>query len=189
MEVFKETFPSEVEKIKSFLDTDKIELWWQDESRIDQQGSLSRLWANKGTRPRVVRQQQFLSTYIFGAVCPDKDKDCALILPECNSGMMQMHLDEISSSVEQGYHAIVLMDRAGWHTTEALNIPNNISLMPLPSYSPELNPVEQIWQTLKRRSFSNRVFKDYDEIVDACSKAWNSFVDEEGIIQSLCSRA
>ena len=164
------------------------EVWWQDESRIGQQGTLSRLWATKGTRPRVVRQRQFLSTYIFGAVCPDRDVGCALILPECNAGMMQMHLDEISKNIRKDYHGIILMDRASWHTTEALNVPENMTLLPLPPYSPELNPVEQIWQRLRKKKLSNRIFGGYDEIVDACCEAWNSFCDEDGNIKNLCSR-
>ena len=186
---FKETFPEELEKIKKELETDKIEIWWQDESRVGQQGSLSRVWAAKGTRPRVVRQRQFLSTYIFGACCPDKDKGCALILPECHTGMMQLHLDEISKNVEKEFHAIVLMDRASWHTTEALNIPSNLMLFPLPPYSPELNPMEQVWQKIKGDNLTNRVFKNYEEIVESCSKAWNSFCDVDGNIEKLCSRS
>jgi len=186
---FKKTFPEEVSKIKQELSEDKIEIWWQDESRVGQQGSLSRVWATKGSRPRVVRQKQFLNTYIFGACCPEKDKGCALILPECHTGMMQLHLDEISLKVEKDFHAIVLIDRASWHTTEALNIPKNISLFPLPPYSPELNPMEQVWQKIKGDSLTNRVFKDYDDIVSSCVTAWNSFCDEEGNIKNLCSRA
>ena len=77
---------------------------------------------NQGTRPRVVRQRQFLSTYIFGAVCPDRDVGCAWVLPECNIGMMQIHLDEISKNITEGYHGIVLMDRASWHTTLVFHI-------------------------------------------------------------------
>ena len=189
IEQFKEQFPEEVDKIKKQIKNNKIEIWYQDESRVGQQGSMSRVWAVKGTRPRVVRQRQFLSTYIFGACCPDKDKGCALILPECHTGMMQLHLDEISKQVEEDYHAIIIMDRASWHTTEALNIPKNISLLPLPAYSPELNPMEQVWQKLKGDHLSNTVFKDYDDIVARCSKAWNSFCDEDGNIERLCSRA
>ena len=186
---FKETFPEEVDILKELLSTDKIEVWWQDESRVGQQGSLSRVWAAKGTRPRVVRQKQFLNTYIFGACCPDKDKGCALILPECCTGMMQLHLNEIEKNVEEGHHAIILMDRASWHTTEALVIPSNMSLFPLAPYSPELNPMEQVWQKLKHGSLSNRVFKNYDDIVNSCCDAWNSFVNEEGNIKKLCSRS
>jgi transposase len=189
IENFKETFPEELESLKEELKNDKIEVWWQDESRVGQQGSLSRVWAAKGTRPRVVRQRQFLNTYIFGACCPDKDKGCALILPECHTGMMQLHLDEISKNVEDGFHAIIIIDRASWHTTEALTIPENISLLPLPPYSPELNPMEQVWQKIKADSLTNTTFKSYDDIVEKCCKAWNSFCDEDGNIKQLCSRA
>lgn len=186
---FKEAFPEEVDKLKEKLEHNKIEVWWQDESRVGQQGSLSRVWAAKGTRPRVVRQRQFLNTYIFGACCPDKDKGCALILPECHTGMMQLHLEEISKNVEDGFHAIVMMDRASWHTTEALNIPFNITLFPLPPYSPELNPMEQVWQKIKADDLTNTTFKNYEDIVQRCSDAWNSFCDKEGNIEKLCSRS
>lgn len=189
IENFKDAFPEEVEKLKEELNHNKIEVWWQDESRVGQQGSLSRVWAAKGTRPRVVRQRQFLNTYIFGACCPGKDKGCALILPECHTGMMQLHLEEISKNVEDRYHAIVMMDRASWHTTEALNIPENLSLLPLPPYSPELNPMEQVWQKIKADYLTNTTFKSYEDIVQRCSKAWNSFCDDDGNIKQLCSRA
>ena len=188
IEQFKEHFPEEVEKINKELKSDKIEVWWQDECRVGQQGSLSRMWARKGTRPRVVRQRQFLSTYIFGAVCPDRDVGCAWILPECNSGMMQIHLEEISKNIQEDYHGIVLMDRASWHSTEALIVPENISLMPLPPYSPELNPMEQVWQQLKKIKLSNTCFQNYDHIVNTCCEAWNTFCDEEGNIKELCTR-
>lgn len=187
-EIFKQEFPEQAKILAQKLNQNQIEVWWQDEARVGQRGTISRIWASKGTRPRVVRQQQFQSTYIFGAVCPDKDKGVGLILPQANAGMMQMHLDQISLSVDEGFHAIIMMDRASWHTTEALNIPKNISLFPLPPYSPELNPVEQIWQQLRRHSLSNRTFKDYDDSVQSCSQAWNTFVDEEGRIKNLCSR-
>ena len=68
---FKENFPDEVEKITKQIQNDLIEVWWPDESRIGQQGSLTRQWATKGTRPRVIRPKQFISTSVFGAICPD----------------------------------------------------------------------------------------------------------------------
>jgi len=92
IESFKQNFPEAVEEIKDKIETKKIEIWWQDEMRVGQQGSLTRIWAEKGTRPRVVKQRQFLSAYIFGACCPEKDKSCALVLPVVNFEMMQLHL-------------------------------------------------------------------------------------------------
>jgi transposase len=188
IDLFKENFPQEVENLKGKIEHSEIEVWWQDEMRVGQQGSLSRVWAEKGTRPRVVRQRQFLSTYIFGAVCPDRDTGCALVLPECNAGMVQIHLNQISEKVKENNHCILIMDRASWHTTETLNVPSNISILPLPSYSPELNPMEQVWQQLRKIKLSNTNFKNYDDITRSCCEAWNCFCNEDGNIENLCTR-
>ena len=89
--------------------------------------------------------------------------------------MMNLHLAEISRNVTPGNHAVVLLDGAGWHQTgDKLNVPDNISLLKLPAYSPELNPVENIWQYLRQNQLSNRVFDCYNAIVDACCDAWNA---------------
>lgn len=188
IETFKTDFPDIAEEIKQELGHNKIEIWWQDEMRVGQQGSLSRIWAPTGTRPRVVRQKQFLSTYIFGACCPSKDKACALILPVANTEMMQLHLNEISKQIEEDYHAIILLDRAGWHTTEQIQLPKNLTLVPLPPYSPELNSMEQLWQQLRKIKLSNICYKNYDSIVKSCAEAWNCFVEEDGAVRKLCSR-
>ena len=167
---------------------DEVDILFGDETRAGQKGILARLWALKGTRPRVVRQQQHLSTYIFGAVCPEKDYGVALVLSECDTEMMQLFLDEVSRKIPIGRHGVLILDQAGWHTTERLKLPENLSLLHLPPYSPELNPVEQVWQYIKQHFLSNRVFKDLDEILQKCAEAWNSFVREPLRIKSLCSR-
>ena len=82
----------------------------------------------------------------------------------------------------------MMMGRASWHTTEALVIPKNISILPLPPDSPELNPMEQVWQQLRKIRLSNRCFTNYHQIVDACSEAWNFFCDNEGNIQNIGHR-
>ena len=87
-----------------------------------------------------------------------------------------------------GRHAVLILDKASWHTTEKLKLPENISLLFLPPYSPELNPIEQVWHFLKQHFLSNRVFKNLHEILDACCNAWNRFVNEPSRIKSLCSR-
>jgi transposase len=78
---------------------------------------------------------------------------------------MQAHLLEISAAVAPGAHAVLLLDRAGWHLSGKLAVPGNITLLPLPPRCPELNPVENVWQFLRENWLSNRVFRGYDDIV------------------------
>jgi transposase len=105
---------------------------------------------------------------LFGAVCPARGAGAALVLPHANADAMNLHLAEISRHVTPGAHAVVTLDGAGWHQTGGrLRLPENLSLLKLPPYSPELNPTENIWQFLRQNQLSNRVFNSYDDIVDA----------------------
>ncbi len=159
-----------------------IEIWFQDEMRVGQKNGTVRQWNRKGTRPRQPQDQRYLSTYLFGAICPALDKGAALILPKADTEAMQMHLDEIAKAVTPGAHAVLIMDQAGWHMTDRLNWPPNISPLPLPPRSPELNPVENIWQFLRQTYLSNRVFDTYEDILDACEAAWKALIGEAGRI-------
>jgi transposase len=166
----------------------QVDIWFQDEMRIGQRGTQTRLWARKGTRPRVVRQQQSESAYIFGAVCPQCDAAVGLVLPFANTQTMALHLEAISLAVPPGRHAVVVLDQAGWHTTPKLPQLPNVSLLSLPAGSPELNPAEQVWQQLRDRSLANRCYDSYDDIIDACCEAWNKFTQIPNAIRSLCTR-
>ena len=101
---------------------------------------------------------------------------------------MNLHLVEISRTVAPGAHAVMLVDQAGWHMTDALIIPDNISIIPLPVKCPELNPVENIWQFMRDNWLSNRVFESYDEIVDHCCDAWNKLIELPSRIMSIGNR-
>ena len=90
---------------------------------------------------------------------------------------MALHLEEISAAGRPGAHAILVLDQAGWHRLARMLVPCNITLLPLPSKSPELNPVENIWQFMRDNWLSNRIFKSYDDIVDHCCVAWNKLID------------
>jgi transposase len=98
---------------------------------------------------------------------------------------MALHLAEISRTVAPGAHAVLLLDQAGWHLSAKLDVPDNITLMPLPPKSPELNPVENIWQFIRDNWLSNRVFRSYDDIVEHCCHAWNKLVDQPWTIMSI----
>jgi transposase len=111
-----------------------------------------------------------------------------LALPFADTQAMQLHLDEIARTVKRGAHAVLLLDRAGWHTTGALAIPKNITTILLPSRAPELNPVENIWQYLRQNWLSNRVFDTYDDIIDAACDAWRKLIAQPKTITSIGSR-
>lgn len=98
---------------------------------------------------------------------------------------MTLHLKEIAAAVAPGAHAILLLDQAGWHGSAALESPANITLLPLPPRSPELNPVENVWQFMRDNWLSNRVFTSYDDILDQCCRAWNRLVEQPWRIMTL----
>ena len=156
---------------------------------MGQQGSTTRIWTRKGTRPRVTQQKQFISANIFGAVCPEHDAGFALVLPDKDTEMMRLFLKEFSKSTLTGRHAVLVCDQAGWHKTAKLKIPSNISLLFLPPYSPELNPIEQLWRQLKHKYLANRCFDDYLDIMNSVANAWKSFTQTCGAIKKLCSRS
>lgn len=148
------------------------------------------MWAAKGSRPRAPRDQRHSWAYLFGAVCPSRGAAAALVLPKANAAAMTLHLAEISGQVSDNHHAVLILDGAGWHQPgDKLVVPENISLLHLPPYCPELNPVENIWQFLRQNHLSNRVFDSYAAIVEACCEAWNALAQAPDIIRSIASRS
>ncbi len=139
----------------------------------------------RGTRPCAPQDQRTASTYIFGAICPATGKGAGLVLPRCNTEAMSLHLAEISIAVAPGSHAALLVDQAGWHLSQHLVVPDNITIMPLPPKCPELNPVENLWQFMRDNWLANRVFQSYENIVDHCCNAWNELVDQPWRIMSI----
>jgi transposase len=153
--------------------------------RLGQKNGLVRQWARRGSRPRQPKDQRYQSLYLFGAICPGRGTGAALAMPWANTHAMQAHLREISRKVAPGAHAVLLLDRAGWHTTAKLKLPKNITLLFLPSRSPELNPTENVWQFLRQTYLSNRVFETYDDMLQAGCEAWNRLIDQPWRIMSI----
>jgi len=168
--------------------TTPIEIWWQDEMRLGQKNGLVRQWARTGSRPRQPKDQRYKNAYLFGAICPARGTGAALMMPNANTHAMQAHLHEIARAVAPRAHAAVLMDRAGWHITGQLKIPDNITPILLPARAPELNPVENVWQYLRQTYLSNRVFDDYPAIIDAGCQAWNRLIEKPSKIMSIGMR-
>jgi transposase len=176
------------EALKAIPRGTPVEIWFQDEMRVGQKNGLVYQWAKRGSRPRQPKDQRYANAYLFGAVCPARDTGAALVLPCANSDAMQKHLHEIGRTVANGAHAILLLDKAGWHTTGKLKPPANITLLHLPPASPELNPAENVWQYLRQTWISNRIFESYDAVCDCLCESWNKLLAEHGRIASIASR-
>ena len=164
-------------------------MFFQDEACIGQMGTISRMWAPRGTRPRAMKQQQFGYVYIFGAVCPSTGESVAFISPEVGINAMNEHLNLISKMLKPGEIAVIVLDKASWHTSKKVSNFSNIVLMYLPPVSPELNPQEQVWQQLRNRYFSNRSFEGSFDLETSCCHAWNDYTQDKNRLKSLCSRS
>src|SRR3546814_19240476 len=101
---------------------------------------------------------------------------------------MNLHLQEISRALSPGAHAVLVVDGAGWHVSPELEVPENITLLPLPPYAPELNPIENVWEYLRANNLAIRVYGTYDAIINACCAAWNRFVAVPDRIASITQR-
>jgi hypothetical protein len=124
--------------------------------------------------PDRLEDQRHTAVYLFGAVCAERDAAFGLVLPIVSTSAMQTFRDQLSGQVTPGAHMLLIIDRAGWHCAGDLVMPDNITAVFLPPYSPELNAIERLWP-------------DYDAIVDAVCKAWQRVTSDTGRIRSLCS--
>lgn len=165
----------------------RLRLYFQDEARIGQKGRVCHIWWKRGERPPGLQDQRYANAYIYAAVEPGTDNAFALILAEANGVGMQAFLDAFARTIADDEHVALVLDGAGWHSGKTLRVPTSITLVPLPPYSPELNPVERVWLYLKERFLSMRLLNDYKEIVTAASKAWKRLCRETGRLTSLTS--
>jgi hypothetical protein len=165
-----------------------FEVWFQDEARVGQQGTITRVWARRGSRPRAKKDHRFIWAYLFGAACPERGVGAAVVMPEVNIEAMNEHLAVISRAVTPGAIAVVVLDGAGWHASPRLRVPDNIVLLPLPPYAPELNSAENIWEYLRANKLSHCVWESYEAILDACCDAWNDLMALPAVLSSITTR-
>jgi transposase len=164
----------------------KIQIWVQDEARFGQKGSLTRVWARRGSRPRAPKQTQYESLYVTGAVCPATGAGAAIITPMMNAKVINAFFEELATQIPDGVHVILLWDQAGFHTSGELRVPPNVTPLYLPPYSPELNPMENLWHYLRSHYWSNRVYESYDALLDAATDAWLKIITLPHVITSVC---
>jgi transposase len=155
-----------------------------DEARIGQQGTLTRVWARTGSRPTVVKQTEYQWVYLWAAVEPATGASVAMIAPTVDTSLTNTFLRGLSRTLNADEHAVLVLDQAGWHVAKALRLPDNLTLLHLPPYSPELNPTERLWAWLRSHYLSNRVYRDYDELLQAADQAWLRL--DADTIKSVC---
>jgi transposase len=109
------------------------------------------------------------------------------IMPTADTFCMNLYLSQLSRYIGTDVQVILVLDQAGWHKSKALNIPSNITIVTLPAYSPELNPIELLWLYLKSHYLSNRVYPDIDALYQAATDAWNETTSKPELIRSLCN--
>ena len=161
-----------------------VRTFFMDEARFGQQGTLTNVWAETGSRPTAVKQTRYEWVYLYAAVEPATGASTALLLPTVNTEAFNLFLHTMSSDLAPREHAVLIMDQAGWHRAKAVRVPDNITILFLPPYSPELNPVENLWHYLKSHHLSNRAYADYDDLLDAGTDAWRALTPE--VIKSVC---
>jgi transposase len=162
-----------------------IALWFMDEARVGQKGRTGFRWWVRGERPRGLCDRRFEWAYIYAAVQPATGEDFALVLPTVSLAAMGTFLAEFAQTIPADTHVVLVLDQAGWHSSRRLCVPDSITLVPLPAYAPELNPVERVWLSLREPFLSHRVLEGYEEIVAACCEAWNSLTAQR--LRSLCN--
>jgi transposase len=137
----------------------------------------------------MVRDNRHDTAYLFGAICPLRGVGAAMITPAANTECMNLHLAEISTQVSPGATAVVVCDGAGWHQLGGeLAVPDNIVLLHLPPYCPELHPMENVWDYLRSNKLCATVWDSYGEILEACQKAWLFLVNDPDRIRSIGTR-
>ena len=136
-------------------------------------------------RPPGLVDQRYKSLYLFAACRPGTGEAFALALPRADAGTMRVFLEHFSRQLASDGHAVLVLDQAGWHDERALSRPANITLLPLPPASPQLNPVERVWPYLRERYLSHRLLDDYHALLDATCGAWNKLIDETGRLATL----
>jgi len=163
----------------------KIEVWAEDEARIGLQPVIRRQWFKVGSRPKAPCQIQYKWIYVYGFVEPASGKTHWLLLPSVSLDLMQVALDSFAKEhVKKDRIIVLLWDQAGFHQSTRLTMPEGLKVFPLPAYTPELQPAERLWSTL-RESIANRWVSSLDNLEDLLGKRIRNLIATPEVIQRL----
>ena len=164
-----------------------IKLFFEDEARFGRINIIGKCWVP--SRQRAVVEQQMIREYIYAytSMCPETGENYSIISPVNNTQAMNVFLREMGQAYKH-YRIIMCLDGAGWHTSHDLKLPENIQLLKLPPYSPELNPTEHIWDYIReQKKFNNHTFLSIDKVEIQLEMALKELNSECSIIKSLCN--
>ncbi|MBV8076786.1 MAG: IS630 family transposase [Planctomycetaceae bacterium] len=183
--IFREVVVDPIQALQEAHPDEEVPVRFEDEARFGPQGTLTRVWARRGSRPRGVRPTQSTSLPVLTAVCASTGAASGLISPALNAAVVNLFLEQFARELPAGVHAVLLWDGAGSQIGEDLRIPKNVSLIQLVPDSPELNPVENLWHDLRSPSWSLRVDRDYEALEGAAMRAWRAVCLQPELVSSI----
>jgi transposase len=184
---FKEIVVEQIEAIAAEHPDKEVRTYFEDEARFGTQGTITRVWAPRGSRPRAVRQNGREWLYVLMAVCVGTGATSALIMSGLDTEVLNLFLEQFAKELPAGVHAVLIWDGAGYHTSGDLVVPGNVSLIQLPPYSPELNPVENLWHYLRSHHWSNRPYEGYKGLEREAIRSLCAVCEDAGTIKSICN--
>jgi transposase len=186
-ERFQKELPGRLTEIAAAHPGRRLRVYFEDEARFGQQGTLTTVWAQRGSRPTAVRQTEYGYLWVLAVVCPETGHAEGLLSSRLNTSTVNVFLEQFSKTVPEGEHAVLIWDGAGFHTSGALRLPTNVSVIQLPAYSPEMNPVENLWHYLKSHYWSNRSYPDYAALEQAAMSSWQHAVLDTELMKTVCA--
>jgi len=170
----------------SELSSSIIEVWFRDEAGFCQQGTTIHVWAKTNFRHGAVRQTKYEWLYVVGAVCTESGESVGSLSPTINSDVVNVFLKQFTAEVSRDVHVLLLWDHAGFNTSKKLKNPENMTIVPLPPYSPELNPAENLWHYLRSHYWANRIYADCDALRLAAVDTRQKAALDKGKVKSVC---
>jgi len=186
-EEFKRVLPDRLQALREAHPGKQLRVYFQDESRFGQQGTTTNVWARRGSRPTAVRQTEYQYLWVLGAVCAETGHAEGLLSPRLNTRIVNLFLEQFSQTLRPDEHAAMIWDGAGFHLSGQLQVPANVTIIQLPPYSPELNPIENLWHYLKSHFWSNRAYDDHDHLEQAALDAWLKAVLDADLMKTVCA--
>ena len=162
-------------------------MMFQDEAGFGRINKPKRCWCRKGIRPSVPCHHIREYRYLYGAVSPMDGELFSLVMPYANTDCMNVFLSELSKTYPED-HILLVLDNAAWHCSSTLVIPGNIELYPLLPYTPELNPIEMLWDEVREKGFRNEIFRSLEAVIDRLCATVRTLCAEPGRIASITNR-